>query len=476
MSANDQAPGTPVALLARSGPARDRLKQALLEAGGHLVLEEDPNQLTPAALQSAAPAVALVALEPAVEDALERLEPMLIAAQVNLIFDEADLAARREGWDAQRWVRHLAVKLQGHGNVMPPGQEEEAVLPPPGQNSRFERPATRPAADASLQFQAVAAAADTALQFHDDDPSLQFQYQYDDTTADASYVPPPNLGRPEVPTFEELMAQAATPPSVPVAPPAAAPPTTQPPPQQQQQQQPPPVAANRVVQAPSNWSLAQDDAYLAPPPLPPLPGSAAVAPAAVQPVAAPGVSALSLEDLEKPETDAGALGAVLVLAGIGGPDAVRRLLAALPPKYPLPVLVQMRLDGGLHANLVKQIARVTTLPVALAAAGQAMKGGNVYILHDDIGMDMHAHGLRFVNDTGPLLHALPVQSCAVMMLSGADPALVPAVLDFARRGGWVAGQSGEGCYDPAAASQLEMAGCVTGTPEYLASQLLMQRL
>ena len=53
---------------------------------------------------------------------------MLHDPAVAVIFDEADLAARRQGWDAQRWARHLAAKLHGHRDVLPPGREEDVVL------------------------------------------------------------------------------------------------------------------------------------------------------------------------------------------------------------------------------------------------------------------------------------------------------------------------------------------------------------
>ena len=39
-------------------------------------------------------------------------------------------------------------------------------------------------------------------------------------------------------------------------------------------------------------------------------------------------------------------GAVLIEAGLGGPDAVRQLLGELPEGFPRPVLVRLRLDGG----------------------------------------------------------------------------------------------------------------------------------
>ena len=126
MSAAD--PGKAVALLARAGDARDRLRQALDQAGARVVLEEDPGMLDAATLAAAQPQAVLVALEPTVEDALVVLEPALEAPGLLVIFDEAELAARRDGWEAQRWVRHLAAKLHGHADVLPPGCEQEDVV------------------------------------------------------------------------------------------------------------------------------------------------------------------------------------------------------------------------------------------------------------------------------------------------------------------------------------------------------------
>jgi len=448
VSASDQPAGRPVALLARPGAARERLKEAVLAAGGALVLEADPNQLDAAALQAAAPSVVLVALEPAVEDALERLEPALDSPQLELVFEEAELAARREGWDAQRWTRHLAAKLQGHDNVLPPGHEDDALaVPEPGRPARPEQ-----------------RHADAPLQFHVDEA----ERRSDDVPADGLYVPPPAGERPGVPSFEELMASVpVTPEPAPVAP--LIPPEL-PPPGEHGLPASAAVAPAPVPGGFHNWSLLDDDAYAAP--------LAAPAPVVEEAAPPPGIGSLlagslSLVELE-PEAASGVQGAVLLLAGIGGPDAVRRLLGALPEEFPLPVLVQMRLDGGRYANLVKQMARVTTLPVVLAASDQAMEGGNVYILQDGVTVAMQADGLRFVDATAPLLQALPVEGSAVVMLSGADPELVPAALDFAGRGGWVAGQSGEGCYDPEAASQLVVAGHPAGTPEYLATELVQR--
>ncbi len=444
MSASDRPSARPVALLARPGVARERLREAVLAAGGALVLEEDPGALDPAVLQALGPTMVLVALEPALEDALERLAPALEGPQLELMFEEAELAARREGWDAQRWTRHLAAKLHGHDQVLPPGQEEDALtLPEPGMP---ERPAERHA--------------DAPLQFHVEEAAQHL----DEVPVDTLYASPPaGHDRPEVLSFEELMAMAparAEPASAPAVPPEL-----------------PPLAdaqAPLAAGAPSlpgsfhSWSLLEDDAYVAPAAAPAPAGEVAQAPADA--IDTGGFSLVALES----DAEAAAQGAVLLLAGIGGPDAVRRLLSALPEDFPLPVLVQMRLDGGRYANLVKQMSRVAVLPVALAEAGQPLEGGNVYVLQDGVGVASQAGGLRFADDTAPALQALAVERSAVVMLSGADPSLVPDALAFAERGGWVAGQSGDGCYDPEAASQLAVAGHPAGPPEYLAGELVQR--
>lgn len=164
------------------------------------------------------------------------------------------------------------------------------------------------------------------------------------------------------------------------------------------------------------------------------------------------------------------------MAGIGGPDAIRRLLGALPPQFPRPVLVRMTLDGGQYGNLVRQMGRVSALPVELAEVGQVIVAGKVYVLPEEVGVQQHAGALAFIAHTDPaaLVAALPPADSAVLMLSGANEALVDASLALAEQGGWLAGQSADGCYDPAAAARLARQGILTGDPAQLA-QALAQR-
>ena len=401
----------PVALLARVGQARERLRQALEAAGAAIVLEEDPAAVDVATLSALAPQAVLVALEPAIEDALEALDPVLQSPGLLVIFDEADLAARREGWETQRWIRHLAAKLHGHGDVLPPGREQEqepALALEPGLPPR----PTERNTEADLEPY-LAEAAGLAFELPEDRPGVPIESPSD---------------------------PASRPPSI-----------------------------------PSHWDLADPEAQVAPP-APPA--------SRVTPPPLPDFSALELValDTEEPALPSGAVresaapikanGAVLVIAGIGGPDAVRKLLVAMPRGFKRPILIQLRLDGGRYDNLVKQMSRVSPLPVLMAEVGQPLEAARVYVLPEGVGVASDA-GLSFI-DAGPgdeLLASLPPAESAALLLSGADPARVDAALALAAREGVVAGQALEGCYDASAIRMLAAGGIGLGTPAQLAEKL-----
>src|SRR5690606_17675241 len=93
----------------------------------------DPASGATAEVVASAPQAVLVALEPAIEDALDGWNELLSDPSITVIYDEAELAANREGWDAARWIRHLRAKLNRHDDVLPPGAEpEEDWQPVPG--------------------------------------------------------------------------------------------------------------------------------------------------------------------------------------------------------------------------------------------------------------------------------------------------------------------------------------------------------
>lgn len=141
-----------VVLLARAGAARERTQAAIVDAGGDVVACLDPGEASEDAVRAADPGVLMVVLDPAVEQALDRFDAILGDPSIEAIFEDADVAMRREGWEAARWARHLAAKLQGHDDVLP-------------------RTAVPNAADAP----AASAAVDEDARFHDEIAALQLR-------------------------------------------------------------------------------------------------------------------------------------------------------------------------------------------------------------------------------------------------------------------------------------------------------------
>jgi chemotaxis response regulator CheB len=604
-----------VALLARPGEACERLRAALREAGGDIVLEADPSTIDPQALRAAAVETVLVALDPAVEDALEKFDDVLSDRAIEVIFDEADLAARREGWDAARWVRHLSAKLHRHDDVLPPGREPDGDAPegeipavevsiddvesldamdvsdaalelaaadePFAELSEPEPvdvesielgsietdgiqlggielgdidlggvdldsvalsladiPAAAdlesPAVEATTSFEASTAEAPapyTGISFTDDLDALDFDggeialsadvpaptfhqdtQDFDalmrDLGGDAMHaasddavmleMPPvrefapaealPNLGfdiaaldaptakevELAMPDFGSLSLEAVT--DVPAGATATLKATDA------------PVAAkfkhdiSELERRISSLELVDSDAPVAKPAPAPAPAPAPVAAAPAAPVVDFSLDLGALDmaplEMETPAPVASAVaatdarGAVLIVAGIGGPDAVRQILTALPQGFPRAVLISQRLDGGRYDRLVQQMARAAALPVHLAEATVAIAPGNVYILPPDIGV-ASTDCLRFAAGASQL-EALAADDSAVLLLSGADPTLVDPALAHAAGGALVAGQAPDGCYDAAAPVALLARGGTAGAPHELVQSLLQR--
>jgi chemosensory pili system protein ChpB (putative protein-glutamate methylesterase) len=108
-----------VALLARAGAARDQLRKALEEAGAVIVAEGDPGELDPKDVKEKLPKVYLVGLEPATEKAIDRFDALFGEEGIEVMFDDAEVTAKLDGWDLNRWARHLAGKLTGSA-MLPP--------------------------------------------------------------------------------------------------------------------------------------------------------------------------------------------------------------------------------------------------------------------------------------------------------------------------------------------------------------------
>ena len=311
-----------VVLLARQGTARMRTEAAILEAGADIVALLDPEAAFEADVRDANPDAVLVILDPAVEQMLDKFDGVLGDPAFEIVFEDADVAAKREGWEAARWARHLHAKLYGHDDVLPRAKPAPVAVDP----------------------EEGAHASDTRFRKELEDLQLRVAGMPDVPPAAAAFVPPAN-------------------------------------------------------------------------------------------------------------------GVVMVVAGVGGPDAVRQLLGGVPASFPRAIVLRQRLEGGQYDKLVRQMQRATKLQVVLAQSGDPVQAGSVYVLPDGLEVQAAPVGLVFAEASASApFEALPPGDSAVLLLSGSDPDLVGAAMSLSWSGALVFGQAPEGCFDPAASNALVARG------------------
>ena len=109
-----------VALLGRDDGARQQLRKALQDLGAAVAFEAEPKGADAAVVLQHRPNVVIVNLAEGMDDDIDHLQSVFDAPGVNVVFNDADVSASLEGWDLARWARHLASKVLGHEDTMPP--------------------------------------------------------------------------------------------------------------------------------------------------------------------------------------------------------------------------------------------------------------------------------------------------------------------------------------------------------------------
>ena len=476
-----------IALLARAGKARDQLHAALHDAGAQIVAEGDPSQLQPADVAAHRPNFFLVSLEPSMEAALERFDDLFAGEDVEVMFDDAEVTATLDGWDLNRWARHLASKVLST-DLLPPIPDgtpewgaivEEAVV--------LEDDAPDDLSD-SVSMDADGAQGegglDLDLSLDDTDLGLPAasaadapaapdfgELEFDESVSFSSFNPSEHNGTELDLDVAELAAQleAFDKRDQRFAEDADLPATDV---RQSVDELIAAVGAQRIEEieavealdapaepaAPARAAPSFDFSNLE---LAPIDDAPAVAAAAVAGVGSAAVA----------ETVAG-MGAVVVLAGLGGPDAVRQLLSSLPDSLPVPVLLYQHLEVGKHERLVDQLAKISKLPVQLAREGERPQPGQVSLLPAGLSARASGEALAFAQGAlAQLLACVSPEDSMVVVLSGADPQLVPAILAVRDAGGLVLAQDPEVCFDSAAADAMQRQGAAVFPALGLARQV-----
>ncbi len=130
MPRNDAQREVPIALLYQQAALNAHLKHALADLGAQVVYDAPAATFDRSALAASGARVVVVNLDPEVEQELEHIYELLEDDSLNVIFNDAEVSSRLEGWDQARWARHLAAKILGLPDTNPPrpaGAEAVAV-------------------------------------------------------------------------------------------------------------------------------------------------------------------------------------------------------------------------------------------------------------------------------------------------------------------------------------------------------------
>jgi two-component system chemotaxis response regulator CheB/chemosensory pili system protein ChpB (putative protein-glutamate methylesterase) len=119
-----------VALLFDDGSLSAHLREALVEQGARIVYESDLGSFAPAELVGSSANVVVVDLDDPSDADLDRLYDTVEGGHPRLVFNDADVSRKLEGWDRARWARHLAAKLVGEMALDPPRPEDARAIEP----------------------------------------------------------------------------------------------------------------------------------------------------------------------------------------------------------------------------------------------------------------------------------------------------------------------------------------------------------
>jgi two-component system chemotaxis response regulator CheB len=93
---------------------------------------------------------------------------------------------------------------------------------------------------------------------------------------------------------------------------------------------------------------------------------------------------------------------IVIGASTGGPVVLKTILAGLPRRLPMPVLIVQHIAAGFTAGLAQWLCEATGFPVAVAAGGQHPRPGHAYLAPEGLQMKLAADGSIALMDIGPI--------------------------------------------------------------------------
>jgi two-component system chemotaxis response regulator CheB len=173
------------------------------------------------------------------------------------------------------------------------------------------------------------------------------------------------------------------------------------------------------------------------------------APVAPTPTAAPAA---------RPAAARRKIDVVAIGSSTGGPDALGKIVGALPANAPVPIVIVQHITVGFHQGLVDWLNNVTPLNVKLGVEGEELRAGEVVVAPGERHMVIDAgRRVKFIDDVPVRGHRPSAtklfQSVAMVyrgnalgvILTGMGDDGADGLVDLHNAGGWVIGQDEATC-------------------------------
>lgn len=165
---------------------------------------------------------------------------------------------------------------------------------------------------------------------------------------------------------------------------------------------------------------------------------------------------------------------VAIGSSTGGPDALGRILGALPATTPVPILIVQHITVGFHQGLADWLDQVSPLHVKLGEDGHRPASGEVILApgerHMTIGPDLRIRLSQEAPVGGHRPSATHLfrsvagvygRSAAGVILTGMGDDGADGLVELRRAGGWVIGQDEGTCVVYGMPRAAAMRGAVT---------------
>lgn len=109
---------------------------------------------------------------------------------------------------------------------------------------------------------------------------------------------------------------------------------------------------------------------------------------------------------------------VAIACSTGGPQALVRLLSALPASFPAPIVIAQHISHGFIGGMAQWLASLCAMPVRVAEAGEPLCPGHVYLSPSECDLTIDSHH-RVALKASPA-EAIYHPSCDALLASVAE--------------------------------------------------------